>query len=170
MANSKYEKVFNLIFKKRFFQFFKYFYILLLICSFLGIASYHIIGLSEFFRLDSHIQSDLFYTAIEFSIFLLLTIIAGISLFFWRKKSKIFLTLYSLIPVYHILLYFILDLCFHRIIRWHNVFIYGLVIYIPSILLGWFYNFTMCLINQQIEKTNVEIINAENQMLNGSQQ
>ncbi len=169
MANSKYEKVFNLIFKKRFFQFLKYFYILLLICSFLGIASYHIIGLSEFFRLDSHIQSDLFYTAIEFSIFLLLTIIAGISLFFWRKKSKIFLTLYSLIPVYFMLLYFILDLCYHDV-RWNKVFIYGLVIYIPSILLGWFYNFIMRLINQQIEKINVEIINAENQMLNGSQQ
>lgn len=67
------------------------------------------------------------------------------------------------------LLYFILDLCYHDV-RWNKVFIYGLVIYIPSILLGWFYNFIMRLINQQIEKINVEIINAENQMLNGSQQ
>lgn len=160
---SNLEKAFNLIFKKRFFLFLKYFYILLLVFAFLGIAIYHVLGLIRFFELDTDIQKTLFYSAIEIFIIIFLSLATGISLLFLNKKSKLFLVLYSIIPIYQLLFSIIMELL-KKDIQWNNVMVYFLFFIIPSIL-GWFYNFIMNLLNKKIQKINGEI----DTISNGSQ-
>ena len=169
---TNFEKIYNLIRKKKLFIFLKYFFIVLVITSFIFINSLQLIYLihifSNFKKVLEYIEVSKFgiISLIEIFLFMIISILSFISLFWHTDKSKIFLSIFTALICICIIQSLVIQIIEREGLKrfWEDF--QFISYFLPALILGWFYKPIRHIIDKQIETVNSEIDN----MSNSSQQ